>query len=164
LTLPLLVVGLGYHLATGGGSGLMTALQGAALPMAILSIPYLMGIMGAGDVKLMMAFGAWLGPETATLLLALGLGFTAVYSFGLLAWQGRLRDSWATFHLAMFQLSTIGQNFSAEGENEYESVRDVVKVPNRRQRLVPFSVMVAIGVVIALFLGEELMQLLPRMI
>lgn len=62
LTLPTLVVGIGYHLITGGLSGFVFALLGTFVGFAVLFIPYLFGGMGAGDVKLMAAIGSLLGP------------------------------------------------------------------------------------------------------
>ena len=41
--------------------GLTEALAGAALGFALLVGPYAIGGMGAGDVKALMALGAWLG-------------------------------------------------------------------------------------------------------
>jgi prepilin peptidase CpaA len=37
--------------------------MGAALGFALLVGPYALGGMGAGDVKALMALGAWIGPE-----------------------------------------------------------------------------------------------------
>lgn len=62
----------GYTLGTQGAGGLMTSL-GGWLTGALLFLPmYLLGGMGAGDVKLLACLGAWVGPKTAF--------FTALYA------------------------------------------------------------------------------------
>ncbi len=60
LTLPALLVGLAAHAIAGGASGLGLACLGAVVAGGILLPGWVMGWMGAGDVKLMAAVGAWL--------------------------------------------------------------------------------------------------------
>jgi prepilin peptidase CpaA len=60
LTLAALLAALAGHAVTGGLHGLSTAALGALLCGAILLPGWLLGWMGAGDVKLMAAVGAWL--------------------------------------------------------------------------------------------------------
>jgi prepilin peptidase CpaA len=48
----------------GGLDGLKLAGGGFALGFIAMAIPYFMGVMGAGDVKLMAGVGAWLGTTT----------------------------------------------------------------------------------------------------
>jgi prepilin peptidase CpaA len=55
---PAFTFSLIYHLFTGGISGITASLLGALVGLAILLIPYLMGGMGAGDVKLLAVIGA----------------------------------------------------------------------------------------------------------
>lgn len=55
---PTLVVTLVYHVVTGGWSALADSLIGFSVGFAILLIPYLLGGMGAGDVKLLALIGA----------------------------------------------------------------------------------------------------------
>lgn len=55
---PALVWAIGVHALTGGWSGLAYSLLGFAVGLCILLIPYLMGGMGAGDVKLLALVGA----------------------------------------------------------------------------------------------------------
>ncbi|MEW6235488.1 MAG: A24 family peptidase [Candidatus Omnitrophota bacterium] len=55
--------GLAYHALIGGVDGLESALLGAAAGLATLIVPYALKGMGAGDVKLMAAVGAWVGAE-----------------------------------------------------------------------------------------------------
>src|SRR5439155_10247013 len=61
LTVPLMLSGLIYRGATGGWVELTDGAWGVLLGFGVLFIFYLMGGMGAGDVKLMGAIGAWLG-------------------------------------------------------------------------------------------------------
>src|SRR5262249_13637983 len=68
LTLPLVLAGWGLGLAhnfgllegTGQG-GIGASLAGTALGFALLVPSYAIGNMGAGDVKMQMGFGAWVG-------------------------------------------------------------------------------------------------------
>jgi prepilin peptidase CpaA len=61
LTLPAILAGVAWHGLTRGSDGLAFAAAGLALGLAVLLGPYLLGVMGGGDVKLMAAVGAWLG-------------------------------------------------------------------------------------------------------
>jgi prepilin peptidase CpaA len=54
-----------YAFATRGPEGLFVSLQGWALGLALFLPMYLLGGMGAGDVKLLGCLGAWFGPQDA---------------------------------------------------------------------------------------------------
>jgi prepilin peptidase CpaA len=62
ITITAMLLGLSGHLAVGGGSGLVWSAAGMAVGLGILLLPFLFGGMGAGDLKLMGALGALLGP------------------------------------------------------------------------------------------------------
>ncbi len=51
-----------YHFLVGGGSGLVLSVTGLLAGVGLLILPFATGGMGAGDVKLMGALGALLGP------------------------------------------------------------------------------------------------------
>ena len=61
LTFPALLLGLAVHLAVGGWRDAGMSLMGAAVAGGLLLPGWLLGFMGAGDVKLMAAVGAWVG-------------------------------------------------------------------------------------------------------
>ena len=63
LTYPTMAVALAYHFTTKSQDGLLFSAAGLALGIGLLILPYLMGVMGAGDVKLMGAVGAILGAK-----------------------------------------------------------------------------------------------------
>jgi len=56
--------GFGLHILLAGVTGLWTALFGLLVGFMLLLVPYLLGGMGAGDVKALAALGALLGAET----------------------------------------------------------------------------------------------------
>jgi prepilin peptidase CpaA len=64
-TFSTVIVALAYHCATQGWRGVLFSLGGLALGIAFFIFPYILGGMGAGDVKLMGAVGAVLGPAGA---------------------------------------------------------------------------------------------------
>lgn len=63
LTLSAAVAGLVFHVATSGLAGLPTAVGGWLLGLLLLLPYFALGGMGGGDVKLVAALGAWLGPQ-----------------------------------------------------------------------------------------------------
>jgi len=81
LTFTTMVLSLLYHIEGSGLHGLFFSLSGLALGLAFFVLPYLMGGMGAGDVKLLGAVGAALGPKgvfVAALCTALAGGVYAI--------------------------------------------------------------------------------------
>jgi prepilin peptidase CpaA len=63
LTLPVMAGGIIYWSVFNGVDGFMHGTGGLLLGIGFLIIFYLMGMMGAGDVKLMGAVGSFLGPQ-----------------------------------------------------------------------------------------------------
>ena len=81
LTYSAMLLGVGYHTIINGTQGFFFGVGGLFLGLALLIVFYLTGGMGAGDVKLMGAVGALLGPKvvfTAFLFTALVGGIYAV--------------------------------------------------------------------------------------
>jgi prepilin peptidase CpaA len=63
LTLGGAAAGLTFHVVSSGWSGGAASAAGWVLGMAVFIVPFALGGLGAGDVKLMWRFGAWLGPS-----------------------------------------------------------------------------------------------------
>ena len=83
VTVPLLLSGIFFRLLLGGWAGLGDSLAGAFFGFASLLVFYILGGMGAGDVKLMAGVGAWLGmPLTFHVFLAASLA-AGVYALAL---------------------------------------------------------------------------------
>jgi prepilin peptidase CpaA len=61
VTFPLMALALVVHASVAGWDGIFFSMKGVALGLGLFCIPYLLGGMGAGDVKLMMAVGAVIG-------------------------------------------------------------------------------------------------------
>ena len=56
---------LGFAVATHGLGGLVSGVEGWATGLALFLPMFLLGGMGAGDVKLLACLGAWVGPQEA---------------------------------------------------------------------------------------------------
>jgi prepilin peptidase CpaA len=63
LTYSTMIFGLAFYSLTSGFSGFLYSIGGLFLGLALLIVFYLVGGMGAGDVKLMAAVGSLLGPQ-----------------------------------------------------------------------------------------------------
>jgi len=80
LTLGGAAAGLVFHVLNGGWSAGAASIAGWAVGIAIFFVPFALGGLGAGDVKLLGALGAWLGPADA-----LWLGLYAGVAGGIMA-------------------------------------------------------------------------------
>ena len=93
LTMGVASLGLVLAMAGLGGVTLGGALGGLALGLGLLLPAHVFGATGAGDVKLLAAFGALLGPGDVfdAFLRAAILG--GVMALGVALWRGRLRET-----------------------------------------------------------------------
>lgn len=66
ITLPAAILALAYHISVSGLAGFYWSAGGWSLGLALLIIPYTLKAMGAGDVKLLAAIGALVGPIAVT--------------------------------------------------------------------------------------------------
>ena len=110
LTLPALAAALVVSPWCGAAGGSLEAMLGAATGFALLLLPYAVGGMGAGDVKALMALGAWLGPETTLGATAWALLGAGAFGVTLLALRGELADffrRWGRIALATLTLRRL---------------------------------------------------------
>ena len=87
LTVSAAIVGLIYHVATGGMSGLWLSLGGFATGFGVLLVLWLTGSGGGGDVKLMGAVGAWLGAMPTLMIFIGSAAFAAVCTVVMIIWN-----------------------------------------------------------------------------
>jgi prepilin peptidase CpaA len=140
LTLPLLLSGFTYHALTAGSPGFAWSLLGALVGFCPLLMLYILGGMGAGDVKLMAGIGAWLGlPPTFYVFIASSLAAGA-YALVIILLYQRTGETWVNLQIAWYRLSAVGRYLGAEERVEQEVAR-----PDRRRRIIPFAAMVALG-------------------
>ncbi len=140
LTFPALIGGLVGSAWLGGVAGLGTSLLGAATGFGVLAIFYALGGVGAGDVKLFAALGAWLGPMFTLELFAAASMAAGAYALVLTVTQGGAG-------LAFVHLRELGRAMLSPGSwgTPRAKVADEVRRPDRRRRLVPFAAMTCLA-------------------
>ena len=111
LTFPSILIALVYNCATGGFEGLLLSIAGLALGVALLIVPYLIGGMGAGDVKLLGAVGAVLGPKAVFNAFLLTAIIGGIYSILLLLFQYKYSKSLLVRYATMFKTFTFTRQF-----------------------------------------------------
>jgi prepilin peptidase CpaA len=140
LTGSLCASGLMFHLFLGGLPGLQASAQGLAVGGLLLVLFYVLGVMGAGDVKLLAGVGAWLGASNTFCVFLVAALAAGIHSILIFAVQRRLGQMWAFLQVTILQLFTLGKHMAWS-----EPVDVVVQRPDRRRFVIPFAVMIAIG-------------------
>ena len=108
LTLSAFVGGLVVQVLRSGAAGVLVALAGAGLGLCVFLPFYVIHAIGAGDVKLLAAVGALVGPQTlvsVAIYAALVGGAISVY---ILARRGRLQFSMAEIMSRPLSLTRTG--------------------------------------------------------
>jgi prepilin peptidase CpaA len=108
LTFGAAAAGLLYHTATGGFDALVASAAGWLVGVLMFIVPFALRGMGGGDVKLLGALGAWVGPLDAVWI-ALYTGVAGgVMALGLGLASGHLRSALANLRLLLVHWGVVG--------------------------------------------------------
>ncbi len=149
LTLPALALGLIWQTAVYGASGLADGLAGVLIAFAVLLVPFMIGAMGAGDVKLMSALGAWVGVSFASQILLVACLLTGAASILVLLRRGGIKAAWLNMQISWLRLQTLKHHLVLDQPDELRSMKDDV---SRRSDLIPFSIMLLLAVLLVLLI------------
>ena len=141
LNLAILVAGFAAQGWFFGVSGLGTACGGMFLGFGLLIVPWIMHGMGAGDVKLMAAIGAWMGPLFTFYSFALGAMIGGVVATIMILSTGRLRMACANIGVILTKCSSRETVFSEFGS---------AKSFGTTSQLLPYGVPLTAGTLIVL--------------
>ena len=101
LTFGAAAAGLLFHTLAPQGEGFSTAVFGWFLGVGAFFIPFALGGLGGGDVKLLGALGAWLGP-LATVWVVLYAGIAGgVMAIVVAIAQGYAKQAWSNIYLLL---------------------------------------------------------------
>jgi prepilin peptidase CpaA len=136
LTFHMILGGLAFAGWAHGSAGLVWAVQGAALGLALLLPLYAIGGMGAGDVKLLAGIGAWMGPAVTFWAFASSAVLGGVMAVAMVAWSGDYVRHWV-------QLQSIGHEILTVRNPEKLAANAAARKPN--MTLLPYGIPLAVG-------------------
>ena len=99
LTFPLIISGWVYSFASGGLTGLGWSLLATFFGLALLYGIYMVGGMGAGDVKLLAGIGAWVHAEHTWNIFATTAIVGGVMAILMIAYSGRWKKHFQQFNM-----------------------------------------------------------------
>jgi len=115
LNAAIALAGLALQFAFFGGDGVLTGLAGLGVGFAVLIVPWMMHGMGAGDVKLMAAIGAWLGPWLTFVSFGVGAVIGGVAAVVMIVSSGRVVHAYANMQTIMTKMRRIDTAFGEYG-------------------------------------------------
>lgn len=143
VTLPAILLAIIYHFSTSGLEGFLFSGQGFLVGLGLLIIPFIMGGIGAGDVKLLAAVGAWKGT-----IFILYTGIYAGIIGGLIAIFILIKRRELIFTLKRMLFSTVFLK-STKGSL-------LVKDDVNGSFAIPYAVPIAIGALVTFFMEPYL--------
>lgn len=146
LVFPATLIGLILN-ASHGWDGLWFSTKGFALGIALLFIPYLLRVMGAGDVKLLASTGAFVGASDVMRVLLLALLAYPVLALGFLIHQRKLKLTLVRFGQLLLRL--LGIFFPPL--KLYAAQLEAMDNPQIASATSPFGVAISIGTLLALY-------------
>lgn len=115
LNAAIAAAGFGAQAAFFGLDGVTAALLGLLTGFGLLIVPWLMHGMGAGDVKLMAAIGAWLGPWLTLLSFAVGAIVGGIVAVVMIVTSGRTVHALANFQTIVTKMRRVDTAFGEFG-------------------------------------------------
>lgn len=152
LTMPLIISGPIFYSIVYGYEGTKESLIGMCFGFGIFIIPYILGGVGAGDVKFIGGLGSWLGLTTIATVTVIGCLATGVYAIVLIITHKQIKTTWTNIRIIFYRLKAVFPLLQVEDEaGGLGSVQSMVKRVDRRKKLIPLSAMMTVGVIAAVF-------------
>jgi prepilin peptidase CpaA len=145
LSFPLLLSGVAYHGFAGGPGALAGSLLGALFGFGVLVPLYVAGGVGAGDVKLLAAVGAWLGLSRIFYVFLASSLAAGAYALILVIWYQTGAETVGNLKIIWYRIKVLGRHIARE-----DGVEAAVRETDRRRRLIPFGAMIALGLIATL--------------
>jgi prepilin peptidase CpaA len=119
VTIPTIFFGIIYFSITQGWNGFLFSILGFFVGLGVLIIPFLLGGMGAGDVKLMGAIGALMGTSFVFYAFIYAALIGGVISLLLIIKSKGLRNSFklVIYNFIFFKRSFISKFINKDKEN-----------------------------------------------
>ena len=145
LTFPMIIAGWMwssiYYGSTGEGwyIGLMWSLAGTAVGVATLLPAYSIGGMGAGDVKMMGAIGAWVHCSITFYAFCVSAVVGAILAIIMIIMAGEAKKHFNQFFFILNEITTI---------RDPEALAEIATERKTSMRLLPYGIPLAIGTVL----------------
>ncbi len=138
ITYPFIISGWIYSFYVGGFYGLVWSLAATALGMGILLLFYLIGGMGAGDVKLMAGVGAWIQvTNTYNCVLAFAI-VGAIMAICLVLVKGKWKHHYNQFWMLAREIATI---------KDPEKLSELAAQRKPTMLLLPYGIPIAVATI-----------------
>ncbi|MEY3172105.1 MAG: hypothetical protein RLZZ436_18 [Planctomycetota bacterium] len=148
LTIPLIVSGAVYHTVQTGLPGLLHSLAAIVVAFGMLIIPFLLGGLGAGDIKLLAGVGAWtLFPDTIWIFCIAGLLAGLGGLLLSLLKHGSISETLAEVWILICRIRDIGNEVDGDAW-----ARRQFSAGQKRLNLIPFALLIAAAMGIRFFI------------
>ncbi len=149
LTVSGFVLGLGINGIVSGWTGVKGGLEGAGIATAVLIVPVILRGIGAGDLKLMIALGACLGPWKFLNVLLASIfiaGFMAIVE---VVRKRRVKETLGNMAVLIRAFATFGM----------DAREAIVTLDDPGTLRLPFGVAIALGMLLVVFTKSSLLTL-----
>ncbi|CZR10366.1 A24 family peptidase [Trichococcus ilyis] len=151
ITFTGMLIGLLFNIITGGWTGLLQGILGLFAGLAIFFVPFAMGGMGAGDVKLMGAIGALMGWRFSVMTALYSAIVGGIMVLFHLLYTGKLRETlkkmlYALINFLLQFAIRLGYNETVYKAHE----RFSKKGQDYKKIYIPYGVAIAGGAVLVL--------------
>jgi prepilin peptidase CpaA len=144
ITVPGALLGFALQAWHGGISGALASLAGAGLGLGIFIALYMAGGMGAGDVKLFGAVGAFVGPQALILVFVFTGLLGGIAAIALAASRGRLRET----------LERTGQMMLDWSRMRRQQGQQALDAAGSDSLRLPYGVVIAGGTLVSLVISR----------
>jgi prepilin peptidase CpaA len=147
LTVSGFVLGLGINGVLFGWTGIKGGLEGAGIAIAVLIIPVILRGIGAGDLKLMIALGACLGPWRFLNVLLASIFIAGIMAIIEIVRRRRVKKTFSNLAVLIRAFATFGM-----GARE-----TIVTLDDPGALRLPFGVAIALAMVLVVFANSSLL-------